>query len=243
MSHSCHHTPSPFDKDLLTKSPSATAAEGAAEGFKLLADPTRLRIFWLLCHTEACPSKLSSFFAISAPNLSHHLRLLREGGLLLSRREGKEVVYGVAPSPKTRLLHRAAEELMQIACPEYSADFIHHEHPQKGEAEDEAPLERLHDYVARNLDKRITIASLARRASTNPTTLQRAFKARYGASLAVHMREHRMKRASYLLRETDMPVSEIARAVSYRNASKFSAAFAAYFSLSPLSYRKRHRPQ
>ena len=56
----------------------------AAEVFKQLSDPTRVRIFWLLSHQEACVINLAAMLEMSSPAVSHHLRSLTESGLLVS---------------------------------------------------------------------------------------------------------------------------------------------------------------
>ena len=82
-----------------------------------LSDGTRLRIFWLLCHYEGCVNNVSSVMRMSSPAVSHHLRSLKEAGLIQSRREGKEVYYRAVDSPAANYLHHMVEELMEIACP------------------------------------------------------------------------------------------------------------------------------
>ena len=82
-----------------------------------LSDGTRLRIFWLLCHYEGCVNNISSIMGMSSPAVSHHLRSLKEAGLIQSRREGKEVYYKAVDSPAARFLHRMVEDLMEVACP------------------------------------------------------------------------------------------------------------------------------
>ena len=64
-----------------------------SEIFKQLSDPTRVRIFWLLSHREECVINLAALLEMSSPAVSHHLRSLTESGLLVSRRDGKEVYY------------------------------------------------------------------------------------------------------------------------------------------------------
>lgn len=77
----------------LDKIPPESAYPAPAEIFKQLGDPQRLRIFLLLCETEACVINLSWVMRMSSPAISHHLRMLRNAGLISSRRMGKEVHY------------------------------------------------------------------------------------------------------------------------------------------------------
>ena len=94
-----------------------------ADVFKQLSDSSRVRIFWLLCHCEECVIDLSAMVGMSSPAVSHHLRQLRESGLLVSRRVGKEVYYRAADTEESRLLHEIVERVMEIACPEKTVDF------------------------------------------------------------------------------------------------------------------------
>lgn len=86
--------------------------------FKQLSDTTRIRIFWLLCHTEQCVINISAIMEMSSPAVSHHLRELRNCGLIISRRDGKEVYYRAANTNQAQLLHKTIEQVMAIACPE-----------------------------------------------------------------------------------------------------------------------------
>ncbi len=88
-----------------------------ADVFKLLSDSTRVRIFWLLCHCEECVLNISSLMDMSSPAVSHHLRQLKAGGLIVSRREGKEVYYRAARTEQAQLLHLMIERTMEITCP------------------------------------------------------------------------------------------------------------------------------
>lgn len=85
--------------------------------FKQLSDPTRIRIFWLLCHCEECVMNLSALMEMSSPAVSHHLKQLRTAGLIVSRRDGKEVYYRSADTDRARLLHDMIENMVEITCP------------------------------------------------------------------------------------------------------------------------------
>ena len=84
-----------------------------AESFKILGDPTRIRIFWMLCHCEECVINISAMMDMSSPAVSHHLRQLKNAGLIVSRREGKEVYYD-----RTSIKNHLSGEL--IAVPGFS---------------------------------------------------------------------------------------------------------------------------
>ncbi len=105
-------------EELLCKSMSAEGFKGLAELFSLLSDGTRLRLFWILCHTEECVINLSAVMEMSSPALSHHLRQLKAAELIVSRREGKEVYYRAADTDRARLLHGAIESLASLECPD-----------------------------------------------------------------------------------------------------------------------------
>ena len=87
-----------------------------SETFKQLGDPTRLRIFWILCHCEECVQNIAAIMDMSSPAVSHHLRSLRSSGLIVTRREGKEVYYKAANTQQTQLLHHMMEQVMKITC-------------------------------------------------------------------------------------------------------------------------------
>ena len=96
--------------------------QAIADVFRQLGDPTRVRIFWLLCHCEECVVNISAMMDMSSPAVSHHLRPLRNSGLIVSRREGKEVYYRAADTAQSRLLHQMIEQVMAIACPKGGED-------------------------------------------------------------------------------------------------------------------------
>ena len=210
--------------------------------FRQLADANRVRLFWLLCHCEECVVDLAALMGMSSPALSHHLRQLRDSGLIVSRREGKEVYYKAAETEQAQLLHLAIERAMEIACPEEGAaekaPLDAHADGAGCSAEQLAAARGVHDLLTEDLSRRVTIEELSRRFLMNPSTLKEVFKAVYGQSIAAHIREHRMERAAELLRGTDESVARIAAAVGYESASKFSAEFRKARGQLPTEYRK-----
>jgi ArsR family transcriptional regulator len=79
----------------------ADQAERLAPSFKALGDPIRLRLLSLIAsHAggEACVCDLTGGFDVSAPTISHHLKVLREIGLVTSERRGTWVYYRAEPA-------------------------------------------------------------------------------------------------------------------------------------------------
>lgn len=83
--------------------------EGAAEVFRLLGDPGRLRIVQALSAEELCVCDLATFVGASSSAVSHQLRLLKQSHLVRSRREGKVVYYRLDDGHVTSLVVSALD--------------------------------------------------------------------------------------------------------------------------------------
>jgi DNA-binding transcriptional ArsR family regulator len=69
-----------------------------------LADPTRLAIVrQLAADTETCACDFTACCDVSQPTVSHHLRVLREAGVVVSERIGQRIYYRLAPDTAERL--------------------------------------------------------------------------------------------------------------------------------------------
>jgi len=69
-----------------------------------LADPTRMEIMRELAGApEVCACDFTSCCDVSQPTISHHLRVLRDAGAVLSERSGNNVYYRIAPNLAERL--------------------------------------------------------------------------------------------------------------------------------------------
>ncbi|HWD77262.1 MAG TPA: metalloregulator ArsR/SmtB family transcription factor [Kribbella sp.] len=93
---------SPLAREPLTE---PQAAE-LAKLFKAMADPVRLRLLSLIAsHAggEACVCDLTDAFDLTGPTISHHLKVLRESGLITGERRGTWVYYRVHPEVLARL--------------------------------------------------------------------------------------------------------------------------------------------
>lgn len=78
----------------------AAAAQQLASAFRAIADPARLRLLSFLAaqaEGEACVCHLTKPLGLAQPTVSHHLRLLREAGLVARERRGSWVYYRLVP--------------------------------------------------------------------------------------------------------------------------------------------------
>ena len=93
MSH--YHLPHNHGQSIekvLDKMPAEENFREIALLFQQLSDPSRLRLLWLLCHSEECVCNLAAAVNMSAPAISHHLKNLKHSGLITSRRKEKRFI-------------------------------------------------------------------------------------------------------------------------------------------------------
>lgn len=68
-----------------------------AKILKAISDPKRLKIVDMLSCREQCAGKLQQAFCVTQPTLSHDMKVLVESGLILDRRNGKNIYYSLNP--------------------------------------------------------------------------------------------------------------------------------------------------
>ncbi|QVJ01752.1 helix-turn-helix transcriptional regulator [Nocardiopsis eucommiae] len=91
---------------LLTTPLDEGEASELARVFKALGDPVRLRLLSMIATPdggEVCVCDLTPAFDLSQPTISHHLKLLREAGLITAERRGTWVYYRLVPAATDRL--------------------------------------------------------------------------------------------------------------------------------------------
>jgi len=92
------------------------AVEAIAETFKVLGDPTRVRILDALGAGELCVCNIAALVRISESAVSHQLRLLRGMRLVRNRRAGRQVFYALDDQHIGELLRLAKTHVQEPAA-------------------------------------------------------------------------------------------------------------------------------
>jgi len=111
------------------------------------------------------------------------------------------------------------------------------------------PTEKNHDkrveeiktvltYIKENYKEKIYIQDLARQVNMNAQYFCRFFKKSIGRSPMEYINEYRLKQSLRLLKETDLPVTEVCLECGYNNLGNFLRSFKKYAGTTPLQYRK-----
>ena len=101
----------------------------AARFFRVLGDPTRLKILELLGERERTVGELVSAVAQPQPRVSTHLACLRHCGFVSTERRGKEVVYRLALNGLDGIVDRASDAMVPISerlatCTRIGPDWV-----------------------------------------------------------------------------------------------------------------------
>jgi DNA-binding transcriptional ArsR family regulator len=91
--------------------PGNSQIEAATVMLRMLADGTRLRLMWLLCHGERDVTTLTREIGVARPAISQHLAKLRLAGLVTTHRSGRQVYY----TARHGHIRRLVTEAMQAA--------------------------------------------------------------------------------------------------------------------------------
>jgi len=84
-----------------------------AEMFKVLSDPTRLKIINALMLSELCVCDLAALMLMSQPSVSHHLKVMRQSELVKYRRDGKIVYYALDDNHISILFQNGREHALE----------------------------------------------------------------------------------------------------------------------------------
>lgn len=94
------------------------------------------------------------------------------------------------------------------------------------------------EYIKKNYNQKISLEEIAEQGGFNTTYFCELFKKETGKTFTAYMTDIRMEEAKKLLRDTNMPVYEIAEAVGYKDSKFFSQQFVKTVGIKPMEYRK-----
>ncbi len=105
-------------EQVASEMPARDVVTRLADLFKVLGDPTRVRILWALSSAELCVCDISALLNMSQSAISHQLRILKQANLVRNRREGRVVYYA--------LDDEHVEQVFQQGL-----DHVNHMHPKE----------------------------------------------------------------------------------------------------------------
>jgi AraC-like DNA-binding protein len=104
-----------------------------------------------------------------------------------------------------------------------------------------APLNHVLEHIERNLAFDLRETELAQLCGYTPSAFSRAFRRRTGVTFVAYVNGMRINRACLMLTTSDRPITDICFDVGFNNVSNFNRRFLAVTSMTPRSYRVRHR--
>ncbi|MBR2067737.1 MAG: AraC family transcriptional regulator [Solobacterium sp.] len=203
-----------------------------------------------------CPGQISSYFAdLEDPWFYAWIEfdgLRARQSLTLAGISETQPIY----IPKSNSNHRVEEYLLQIVkdaekptlyltglgmillneIAETSKSAVHYE---KKKIRDFYMREAI-NYIQANYNRDISIEEIADSSGLNRSYFSRIFKETFNQSPQKFLLQYRMNKASELLRQTQMSISDIATSVGYENQLHFSRAFKNTYGTSPSNYRNTH---
>jgi len=84
-----------------------------AEIFKVMNDPTRLKIINALLLSEMCVCDIAALMGMTQPTISHHLKIMRQSELIKYRRDGKTVYYSLDDGHIETLFQNGLEHALE----------------------------------------------------------------------------------------------------------------------------------
>ncbi len=93
-------------------------------------------------------------------------------------------------------------------------------------------------YIDTHYKEPLNLDVLAQQAHVNKYYMAHVFKQEYGVSPIQYLAQRRIEESKYLLRETDMSLSQISRVLGFSSASYFSQSFCKMTGMAPIEYRK-----
>ncbi|MCM8711522.1 helix-turn-helix domain-containing protein [Clostridium sp. SYSU_GA19001] len=145
-------------------------------------------------------------------------------------------------------VHSEISNLMNINCSipfvkvfetfEKIADIIFLYQNDSNEKRDNLLISTIHKYIEENLDKDVSLVALAEVVYLNPAYLSRVYKQVTGVNLSDYIYNIRLSKAKKMLKDSNLKVHDIARAVGFESVAYFIRAFKKGTGMTPQEYRE-----
>jgi DNA-binding transcriptional ArsR family regulator len=99
---------------LISTIPNEDDAIDAAQLFSQLSSSTRIRLLSMLALDDLCVCELADALKISQPAVSHHLRLLRQSGVVRYKKVGKQVIYYISEGRMGMLTRHIVNDIFTL---------------------------------------------------------------------------------------------------------------------------------
>lgn len=211
-------------------------------GSVLLYPQTPFRGYSVAANTRASVMhfSLASSVATQRPPFARLLKL-RNGveinGEVAGKRAEADVHRAItlAQLPASDLLHELRSAVLTLVL----AELLEPGSSMAGSASD-GKFARVMNWAQDHLERRPTVDDMAAHAGLSTSHFRSLFREEAGLSAGAYLKELRLREASRLLRETRMPMKQIARLAGYTDVSTLYHAFRHRYKTSPAEYRRRH---
>lgn len=105
------HIDSTHEQRILHRIPDEDTAVDIADLFRQLGDSTRVRLLSMLALEPMCVCEMADILGISQPAVSHHLRTLRQSGVVRFKKEGKRALYSLSDTPTGHIVRHVLEDM------------------------------------------------------------------------------------------------------------------------------------
>ncbi len=219
--------------------------------FRTLADPTRRALFERLCREgEKTVGTLTAGAHVSQPVVSKHLGVLKQAGLVRDRHEGRRTHYSAQLGALAPLIDWTSQmagfwqsRFDELENPT-AEDELTTEPSIEPSSHDPALLRRLlraKDRMDTASHEEWPIARLARVSGVSEAHFARSFRQAFGVPPHRYLLTRRLERATALLRDTDLSVTEIALQTGWESLGTFGRTFRDVTGASPSDLRAREQ--
>lgn len=149
----------------------------------------------------------------------------------------KQMLHGIAAKKMTNL--ELEYTVLQLLMRTFQTFLSHPIHLTEFSNSDREKIRQAQTIIIENMMNPPSLMELSRLIGLNDFKLKKGFKEMFGTTVFGYLREKRLEKASYLLQNGSMNVTEVANAVGYSNPSYFAEAFKGKYGINPREVLKK----